>query len=63
MSINKDQIKGRIKQVKGTIKEAAGKILGNEKLEVKGKIQKTIGEGQAGFGDAKKDVKDAVKGA
>jgi len=63
MSVNKDQIKGRIKQAKGTIKEAAGKIVGNEKLQMKGKIQKTVGEAQAGFGDAKQDVKEAVKGA
>jgi uncharacterized protein YjbJ (UPF0337 family) len=63
MGINKDQVKGRVKEVEGKIKEVTGKLVGNEKLEQKGKIQKTVGEGQAAVGDLKKDVKDAVKKA
>ena len=63
MGINKDQIKGRVKQVEGKAKEVAGKLVGNERLEAKGKIQKTIGRAQAAVGDFKKDVKDAVKKA
>ena len=61
MGINKDQVKGRVKEVEGKIKEVAGKLVGNEKLEEEGKIQKTIGEAQAAVGDLKEDVKDAVK--
>ena len=61
MSTNKDQVKGRIKEAEGKIKEVAGKIVGNEKLEKKGKAQKILGEAQAKFGDVKKDVKDAAK--
>ena len=61
-TLNKDQIKGRIKEAEGTIKEVAGHIVGNESLEAKGKTQKLMGEAQAKFGDVKKDVKDAVKG-
>ena len=61
MSINKDQVKGRVKEVEGKIKEAAGKLVGNEKLEAKGKVQKILGKAQAKFGDVKKDVKDATK--
>ncbi len=49
--MNKDQIKGRIKEVKGTVKEAAGKVTGKEKLEQKGKLLKTAGTVQAGYGD------------
>jgi uncharacterized protein YjbJ (UPF0337 family) len=63
MSMNKDQVKGRVKEVEGMIKEVAGKLLGNEKLEEKGKVQKILGEAQAAVGDIKEDVKDAVKGA
>ena len=63
MSTNKDQVQGRAKEVKGKIKEVAGKLVGNEKLEEKGKIQKTVGQAQAAIGDLKKDVKDAVKKA
>jgi uncharacterized protein YjbJ (UPF0337 family) len=63
MSINKDQVKGRVKEVKGTIKAAAGKLLGNEKLEVKGNTEKMLGKAQAKCGDVKKDMHDAVKSA
>jgi uncharacterized protein YjbJ (UPF0337 family) len=58
MSMNKDQLKGRVKEAKGKIKEVAGKLVGNEKLEAKGKVQKIAGKVQAGFGDVRKDVKD-----
>ena len=63
MGMNKNQIKGRVKEVEGMIKEVAGKLVGNEKLEEKGKVQKILGEAQAAVGDVKQDVKDAVKGA
>jgi uncharacterized protein YjbJ (UPF0337 family) len=61
MSMNKDQVEGRVKEVKGKIKEVAGNLVGNETMEAKGKIQKTMGEAQAKFGDVKKDLKDARK--
>jgi uncharacterized protein YjbJ (UPF0337 family) len=62
MSMNKDQVTGRVKEAKGTIKEVTGKLVGNESMEAKGKIQKTLGEAQAKFGDVKKDITDAKKG-
>ena len=61
MSMNKDQVKGRVKEAEGKIKEVAGKLVGNETLEAKGKVQKILGEAQAKFGDVKKDMKDAKK--
>jgi uncharacterized protein YjbJ (UPF0337 family) len=63
MGMNKDQVKGRVKETKGRIKEAAGKLVGNQTMEAKGKVQKVLGEVQAKFGDAKQDLKDATKGA
>jgi len=63
MSMNKDQVKGRVKEAEGKIKEVAGKLVGNETLEAKGKIQKTLGKAQAKFGDVKQDAKDAAKDA
>lgn len=59
MSINKDQVKGRVEEAKGKVKEVTGKLVGNEKLEVKGKGQKLVGEARAKFGDVKQDLKDA----
>jgi uncharacterized protein YjbJ (UPF0337 family) len=43
------------------IKEVAGKLVGNEKLEEKGRVQKILGEAEAAVGDIKQDVKEAVK--
>jgi uncharacterized protein YjbJ (UPF0337 family) len=63
MSMNKDQVKGRVREAEGKIKEVAGRFLGNDRLEAKGKVQKVLGEAQARFGDIKQDVKDATKGA
>jgi uncharacterized protein YjbJ (UPF0337 family) len=63
MSMNKDQVKGRVKEAKGKIKEAVGNLMGNKTMEAKGKTQKVLGEAQAKFGDVKKDMKDATKGA
>jgi len=60
MGINKDQVKGRAVEVKGAIKEAAGKIVGNTKLETEGKVDKAMGKAQATLGDIRKDVKDAI---
>ena len=60
MSMNKDQVKGRVGEAKGKIKEVAGKLVGNEKLEAKGKAQRIVGKARAKFGDVKKDVKDAM---
>lgn len=61
MGTNKDQVEGRVKEAKGAIKELAGKVVGNEKLQAKGKVQKVVGKAQAKFGDVKQKVKDDAK--
>lgn len=61
MSINKDQVKGRVEEAKGTIKEATGKLVGDQTLEAKGNIQKNLGKVLEKLGDIKQDVKDSSK--
>ena len=61
MSINKDQIRGRVQETKGSIKEATGKLVGDETLEAKGNIQKNLGKVQEKLGDIKQNVKDSSK--
>jgi uncharacterized protein YjbJ (UPF0337 family) len=61
MDVNKDQVKGRTKEVEGKVNEITGKVLGDKKLEVKGKIQQIGGEAQAKFGDLRQNVKDSPK--
>jgi uncharacterized protein YjbJ (UPF0337 family) len=58
--MNKNQVKGRIKQAKGKGKELVGQTVGNKELEQKGKAQKIGGKVQAGYGDLKKDIKDSM---
>ena len=55
--MNKDQIKGREKEVAGKIKEVAGKVVGNKEMQVKGNLKKNLGKAQASYGDAKSDIK------
>jgi uncharacterized protein YjbJ (UPF0337 family) len=61
MSMNKDQVKGRVEEAKGAIKEATGKVMDDKTLEAKGNIEKNLGKVQAKFGDVKQDVKDSSK--
>ena len=58
--MNKDQVKGRATEVKGDIKEAAGKMVGNQKLQGEGLVDQAKGKVQAGLGDAKEKVKNAI---
>ena len=52
--MNKDQVTGRLKEVDGAVKEVTGKVVGNQRLEEKGKVDKAIGEVQAGYGEIRK---------
>jgi uncharacterized protein YjbJ (UPF0337 family) len=61
VSMNKDQVEGRVKEAEGKIKEATGTLVGNETLETKGKVQGVLGKVQAEYGDVKQDVKDSLK--
>lgn len=55
--MNKDRIEGVVKQATGTVKEAAGKILGDGKLQSDGKAEKAAGTIQNAVGG----VEDALK--
>lgn len=55
--MNKDQIKGRAKEVEGKAKEVTGKVVGNKNLEAEGAIEKAVGKVQAHYGDARNAIK------
>ena len=61
MSMNKDQVNGRVEETKGSIKEATGKVIGDKTLQAKGNIEKNLGKVQEKVGDIKQDVKDSQK--
>jgi len=58
--MNKDQVQGRATEAKGNIKEAAGKVVGNERLQGEGKLDQAQGKVQGMVGDAKEKVKDLI---
>ena len=57
--MDKEHIKGAADKAKGAIKEAAGKLIGDKKLETDGNLDKMKGEAETAVGD----VKDAVRHA
>lgn len=56
--MDKDRIKGSLKQAKGKVKEIAGKVTGDAKLEAEGKTDRTAGKIQNAVGG----LKDTLRG-
>jgi len=59
--MNKDQVKGAIKDAAGKVQEKAGQLVGSEEQQIKGLGKQGSGKLQKKFGDAKEVIKDAVK--
>jgi uncharacterized protein YjbJ (UPF0337 family) len=59
--MDKDRIKGAGNQAKGDLKEAAGKILGNDKLKAEGEADKLKGKVQSAVGEAKDKMRDTIR--
>ena len=57
MSSTTDKIKGLANEAAGNVKQAAGKAVGNDRLQAEGIVQERKGEAQQAVGK----VKDAVK--
>ena len=61
MGINKDQVKGRVKEAVGKAQEVAGKAFGSTSQQAKGTMKKVGGAAQAKFGDAKETIREHDK--
>lgn len=59
--MNKDELKGKVKQAKGAIKEKAGELTDDPELQAEGMADKATGKVQEGFGAAKRKVSDAIE--
>ena len=57
--MNKDQVKGSIKEAAGKVQQKAGEILGSKEHESKGRTKKAKGMVQRKVGDAREALKDA----
>lgn len=55
--MDKKHFKSHVKEVEGKIKEVAGKLVGNERLEEKGKAERLAGKHEAARADLKDDIK------
>lgn len=59
--MNKDQVKGVIKDVAGKVQEIAGKMDDNKGQQIKGLNKQISGKSEKIYGDAREVVKDAHK--
>ena len=55
-----DRVEGAAKNIGGNIKEAAGKLVGDEKLKAEGRADQAEGKVQNAVGGAKDKVRDAT---
>lgn len=60
-TMNKDQVKGAVKEVAGQVQAQAGKVVGSREQQVKGHAREAVGKVQHVAGDARKLAKDATK--
>jgi uncharacterized protein YjbJ (UPF0337 family) len=59
--MDRDRVDGAAKNIGGKAKEAAGKVLGDEKLKAEGRTDQVAGKAQNAVGGMKDAVRDASK--
>ncbi len=59
--MNKDQVKGTLKDAAGHVQETTGKVIGSNAQQFKGIKKQVDGHAQKVAGDIKEVVKDASK--
>lgn len=55
--MNKDQVKGAIKNFEGKVQEEAGKLVGSKEQQIKGMSKQVAGKTEQKYGDAKETLK------
>ncbi len=59
--MNKQHIKGSMKETEGDLKKAAGKLTGDKRLEAEGHLDKAEGKARKGAGDVQDAARKATK--
>lgn len=59
MNMNKNQVKGAVKDIAGKVQEEAGKLAGNKEQQVKGLNKQISGKAEKAYGDVKAAIKHA----
>lgn len=57
--MNKDQVKGAMKDAAGKVQRKAGEAVGSEKHQARGLAKQAEGKVQKTYGDAKEALKDS----
>ncbi len=60
--MNKDQVKGEVKDTAGKVQQKFGEAIGNENQQVKGVEKQIEGKVQKAVGNAKEEIKNSIKG-
>jgi uncharacterized protein YjbJ (UPF0337 family) len=55
--MNRDQVKGRAKEVAGKVEKIVGRAVDSPKTEAKGIVKEIAGKVQKTFGDMRNDLK------
>lgn len=58
--MNKDQVKGRVKETTGTLQKKGGRTAEDERHEISGANTETEGKIQKKFGDVKNKIGKAI---
>ena len=59
--MNKDQVKGTVKDVAGKVQSKTGEMKGSTEQQIKGMAKQAEGKTQKKLGDAKEIVKDTAR--
>ncbi len=59
--MNKNQVKGVVKDLAGKVQEEIGILVGSKEQQAKGLSKQVSGKAQKIYGDAKEVIKDANK--
>jgi uncharacterized protein YjbJ (UPF0337 family) len=59
--MNKNQVKGALKDVAGKVQEKAGQLVGSKEQQVKGLGKQISGKAEKKLGDAKEVIKDSSR--
>ncbi len=57
--MNKNQVKGAVKDIAGKVQEEAGKLAGSKEQQVKGLNKQISGKAEKAYGDVKEAAKHA----
>lgn len=58
--MDKQRIKGAALRLKGNIKKTVGRLIGNDRLEASGEVDKAAGSIRTGVGETKDAIRDRV---